>query len=124
MITDGGSENNGAVLDFLLRDDVCIRKLIAQLDIRSSNSMIEAANKQLKYGYLFRHKPPDFESLVEMLPQIQEQYNSEPLNVLHGLTPAEVLSGQVPDKKKLQALISQARQARRVQNQKSECSLC
>ncbi len=86
--------------------------------------MIEAANKRLKYDFLYRLKPPNLEKLLELLPQIVQEYNSKPLNVLHGLTPAEALSGQVPNIEKLQDLISQARQARRVQNQKSECSLC
>jgi transposase InsO family protein len=124
LITDDGSENKGAVLDFLLREDVDIQKLIAQVDIRSSNSMIEAANKRLKYDFLYRLKPPDFESLVALLPKIMEEYNSKPLHVLHGLTPSEALSGLTPNKTRLQAMISQARQGRRELNRKADCSIC
>jgi putative transposase len=124
LITDDGSENKGAVLDFLLREDVDIEKLIAQIDIRSSNSMIEAANKRLKYDFLFRRKPPDFTSLVDSLPQIRQEFNDKPLNALSGLTPNEALNGERPDKTKIQSLISQARQERIVLNQNSNCGIC
>ena len=54
LVVDDSPENNGCVNDFLSIPGVQMKKLIAQVDIRQSNSMIEAANKRMKYDYLFR----------------------------------------------------------------------
>src|SRR5205823_13323464 len=53
LLVDDGPENNGRVNDFLSTPGMQLKKLIAQVDIRQSNSMIEAANKRMKYDYLF-----------------------------------------------------------------------
>ena len=53
LIVDDGSENNGSINEFLTLPHVQLKKQIAQIDIRQSNSMIEAVNKRLKYDYLF-----------------------------------------------------------------------
>jgi len=48
LVVDDGPENNGCVNDFLSIPGIQLKKLIAQLDIRQSNSMIEAANKRIE----------------------------------------------------------------------------
>jgi len=54
LIVDNGIENKGAVNEAILNKEISINKPIAQKDIRFSNSMIEAVNKQMKYnGILF-----------------------------------------------------------------------
>ena len=52
VVTDGGSENFGEV-DQLLKDSSSLRRVLAQVDIISSNSLIEAFWRQLKHGWLF-----------------------------------------------------------------------
>jgi hypothetical protein len=60
--------------------------------------MIEAANKNLKYRFLYHKNIADFNSLCQWLPQAIEDYNSRPHDVLSGLTPLEVLNGKTIDK--------------------------
>ena len=40
LVVDDGPENNGCVNDFLSIPGIQLKKLIAQVDIRQSNSMI------------------------------------------------------------------------------------
>lgn len=55
LVVDGGPENNNEkVDDFITNIDGAIKKLIAQKDIIFSNSLIEAMNRTLKYGFLFQ----------------------------------------------------------------------
>lgn len=48
LITDGGPENKAEVDGFVNRDDINMRKTIAQADIIFSNNMVEAVNKRIK----------------------------------------------------------------------------
>ena len=52
VVTDGGSENFGEV-DQLLQDSSSLHRVLAQIDIISSNSLIEAFWRQLKHAWLF-----------------------------------------------------------------------
>jgi hypothetical protein len=57
LLTDDGSENYGVAKQWITGSDAPkIRHFIAQVDVHYSNSMIEAANKQLKYRFLNHHK--------------------------------------------------------------------
>ena len=60
LVVDDGPENNGCVNNFLSIPGIQLKKSIAQVDIRQSNSMIEAANKRMKYDYLFTEELLDF----------------------------------------------------------------
>jgi hypothetical protein len=121
LITDGGSENRGALQEFITKPGLLWKKLIAQLDIVQSNSMVEAANKILKYRFLFHRC---FETLSELqlaLPGILSQYNNMPLGCLYGLTPSEVLEGKMPDKKLFTDKINAEKKLRMIANQKIIC---
>lgn len=48
LITDNGSENKGALAQWLNKPGILWKKLIAQVDIIQSNSMAEAANKNIQ----------------------------------------------------------------------------
>lgn len=57
LITDGGAENYGPITIWAnAAQHPTIQHLIAQQDIVFSNSMIEAANKQLKYRFLYHQQ--------------------------------------------------------------------
>ncbi|MCR9143374.1 MAG: DDE-type integrase/transposase/recombinase, partial [bacterium] len=99
VLTDDGSENLGQVSDFFQRPGNFMKKLVAQVDIDFSNSMVEAVNKVLKYQFLFPKgsRLRTGNDLRRALEIEIERYNNRPQFVLHGLTPREVLAGRIPD---------------------------
>ena len=122
LITDDGSENYGEVKQWIkASDNPKINHVIAQADIPFSNSMIEAANKQLKYRFLYHQKINDFSSLGEFLSKAILDFNYRPHAVLNGLTPIEVLQGKRYKEEiqiKLQCI---AKHTRILENQKMKC---
>jgi putative transposase len=85
--------------------------------------MIEAANKHLKYRFLYHYHIPDYESLVKYVEQSINDYNSRPHHVLHGLTPNEVLRGQIPDPHSYATQILQSKAKRLLENKKSSVAI-
>ncbi len=121
---DNGSENEGEINTFLLRPDVEIEKLIAQVDVNYSNSMIEAVNKRLKYYYLFPMQLKNYEHLETYLPVAIENENTRENGVLYGYNPIQVLNGTIPDKSRFSQQIKQAKQKRTIDNRKNRCQYC
>ena len=98
------------------------KKLVAQVDIIQSNSMVEAANKILKYQYLFVQNIADTEALENTLPAILDDYNNRPQYFLTCYTPNEVLAGAIPDKQRFKQAIAGAREKRMLVNRNFGCS--
>jgi len=122
LISDDGSENYGPVKSFIENSQSpSIQHLIAQRDIEFSNSMIEAANKHLKYRFLYHHHIPDHDSLVKYVEQSVNDYNNRPHHVLQGLTPIEVLQGKSPSSHTYSTQIQQAKAKRFIENKKIRC---
>jgi hypothetical protein len=122
LITDDGSENYGPVKDLIASSSYpTIRHLIAQVDIAFSNSMIEAANKQLKHRFLYYRQIADFDALVQHVQQAVDDYNNRPHNSLGGLTPLEVLHGKTVDTIFLRDQIAAAKATRLMENKKRKC---
>ena len=88
LVTDNGSENHGDAASFA---NACripeITHLIAQKTILQSNSMIETANKHIKYHFLYHKEIANFEQFKKYLHQAIEDYNNRPHDVLTRLTP-------------------------------------
>lgn len=124
LLCDDGSENTGAVNKFLSQSEVSIRKIIAQVDIIFSNSMIEAVNKKMKYEFLFPKKPFSFNDVNKILEQAVPEFNSRPSGVLYGYTPNEVLAGAVPDKLRFATQIKDAVSERAKKNREDRCQDC
>jgi putative transposase len=122
LISDDGSENYGPVKAFIENSQYpIIQHLIAQRDIEFSNSMIEAANKQLKYRFLYHHHIADYDALVKYVEQSVNDYNNRPHHVLHGLTPFEVLQGQIPNPQAYAEQTQQSKANRLIENKKIKC---
>lgn len=122
LMTDDGSENHGAVGGFLATtQQPALRQIIAQKDISFSNSMIEAAHKNLKYRFLYHKVIPDFKTLCLYLPEAIDDYNNRPHAVLEGLTPLEVLAGKTVDAEMVTRDRQMARTARIKTNQQQKC---
>ena len=122
LITDDGSENHGAASGFL---DTCkspaMSHLIAQKTIVHSNSMIEAANKQIKYHFLYHKEIANFEQLEHYLPLAIKDYNHRPHDSLNGLSPIETLNGKIPIQVSYSHHIAKARLARINENRIGKC---
>lgn len=122
LMTDDGGENFGPVQDFLLSAaNPTLQHIVAQRDIEFSNSMIEAANKNLKYRFLYHKHISDFNSLCQYLPQAIDDYNNRPHDVLSGLTPLEVLNGKTIDKISSTHQMQIAKIARIAENKQQKC---
>ncbi|MDD3688052.1 MAG: DDE-type integrase/transposase/recombinase [Bacteroidales bacterium] len=124
LITDDGSENKGKVNEFVNAENSNIRKLIAQLDIIFSNSMVESVNKRMKYDYLFTTELLNYEQTVKYLSWAIEQYNCKPHSALFGLTPFEVYNGKIPDKRMFAVDITAAATQRKEYNLNQNCNNC
>lgn len=122
LMTDDGSENFGVVQDFVkVATHPVLEHIIAQKDVEFSNSMIEAANKNLKYHFLYHKHIADFNSLCQWLPEAISDFNNRPHHVLNGLTPLEVLNGKIPDKNAAIAQRQAAKIERIEKNKQQKC---
>ena len=102
-----------------------MRHWIAQQDVAFSNSMVEAANKHLKYQYLFTKEYADFEAVERDIPSIAESYNNKPHGALLGLTPYEVfVEGKRPSNDLFLEQKQQAREYRVASNREIKCNSC
>jgi putative transposase len=125
LITDDCAENYGPVKDLIAGSaNPVIRHIIAQRDVEFSNSMIEAANKQIKYHFLYHQHIPDYEALEKHAAAAVEDYNNRPGHVLNGLTPLEVLNGKVIDPAAYRKSITLAKTRRAEENKKAVCCYC
>ena len=120
LIIDGGPENQGEVSKFTAGNQN-INQLIAQKDFIQSNSMIESVNKHIKYFYLFKNELKDFDDTAMYLSTSVPDYNNKPHGRLYGLTPNEVLNGNIPVKDNYQQDMIKARKNRLKQNRLIEC---
>lgn len=122
LMTDDGSENFGQVQDFLhSAQNPTLQHIVAQKDVVFSNSMIEAANKNLKYRFLYHKNITDFDKLCKYVEQAVEDYNNRPHDVLNGLTPVEVLNGKTFNKIETAQQMQTAKALRIAENKQEKC---
>ncbi|OLY59895.1 transposase [Leptospira santarosai serovar Guaricura] len=124
LLCDDGSENQGAVDVFLKRPGLFIQKLIAQVDISFSNSMIEAVNKIMKYQFLFPKNLSSIQEVIQTLETAVPLYNSRPSGVLFGFSPEQVLNGEIPNKHRFVEQIKEAAALRPNINKLDLCDPC
>jgi transposase InsO family protein len=122
LVTDDGVENYGKVSEFI-RDSQypAIQHLIAHKNIAFSNSMIEYANKRIKYDYLYRQHITDKEELIKKFKGFVADYNTRPNNIFNGLSNNEVLNGQDFKTISFASQIAGAKNERIIQNKKMKC---
>ena len=125
LIVDGGSENNNQLMeDFLLHSPII--KLVAQKDIPSSNSMVEAKNMKIKYECLHRKDILNQKGLIkELVEFFDEDSRVKPLNALGGYTPDEVYIQKFdPSNSSYHQELGYAQVARKVWNRANTCQFC
>lgn len=116
---------NEKVDNFITDINGGIRKLIAQKDIIFSNSLIEAVNKILKYGFLFQQNLTDFNSTIKYLEKSIPVYNDErPHSALSGQTPLEVFKGIGWNRNEYKQDFREAYYRRLKENKEARCRNC
>ena len=125
VVVDAGCENFGEA-DALFSEDGRLTRVLAQVDIVQSNSMIESWWLQLKYWWLFLHKLDTLDAVRRLVEFYVGEHNTViPRAVLRGRTPDEVYLGTAEDlPEKLASLHRQARAARIASNRAKACGLC
>jgi putative transposase len=122
LMTDDGSENYGEVKQLIAESNhPSITHIIAQTDVHFSNSMVEHSHKELKYQWLYHHTINSLQQLNQLLAQYLAEANERPRAVLYGLTPLEVLNGQVPEKHCHTPQLRKATENRKMENKKMKC---
>jgi len=125
VIADSGVENVNDEVDDLLGLGQ-LRRILAQVEVSYSNSMIEALWRSMKHSWLFLHHPDTFAALEKLIAFYVEQHNTVvPHSAFAGQTPDEMYFGrgdQVPVD--LAVGRARAREARMKSNRALSCEAC
>ena len=125
LMADDGSENFNSQVDALVEDGT-LRRVLAQRDVLSSNSMIEAWWRQLKHNWLYLN---EFEGMTQLRSLIEfyvaEHNGKIPHSAFDGQTPDEMYFGTgegVPQR--LADARAEARARRLAENRERRCAVC
>jgi transposase InsO family protein len=125
VLMDSGVENLNGDVDPLF-DGGVLQRVIAQIDVSFSNSLIEAWWRSLKHRWLFLHSLDNIATVRRLVTFYVTEHNERiPHGAFEGQTPDEVYFGrgaQVPDD--LAVRRREARRLRLEQNQAAACVAC
>jgi transposase InsO family protein len=125
VVADSGSENVNGAVDELLDGEEWTR-VLAQVEITFSNSMIEAFWRSLKHSWLYLHSLDSFAALRRLIEFYVEAHNEAmPHSAFHGQTPNEVFFGigEIVIKE-LAGARKTAREKRMEANRAATCGVC
>jgi transposase InsO family protein len=125
LFADSGIENiNSAVDDTLF--SACLERVLAQVDVAYSNSMIEAFWRSLKHQWLYLNSLDSIERLRVLVAFFIERPNTQmPHSAFAGQTPDEMYFGTAVDlPAQLAAARSEAREERLAANRAMTCVQC
>jgi len=125
VVADSGSENVNGPVDNLLNDEELTR-VLAQVEVTFSNSMIEAFWRSLKHSWLYLHSLDSFAALRRLVEFYVTAHNEVmPHSAFQGQTPDEVFFG-IGDEvaKKLAYACETAREERMRANRTAQCGVC
>jgi transposase InsO family protein len=125
VVVDSGSENVNGEVDELLRDEELTR-VLAQVEVTFSNSMIEAFWRSLKHSWIYLHTLDSFTALGRLIEFYVSAHNQ--------VMPHAAFGGQTPDEMyfgtgdavaaELAAARRTAREERMKANRAAACSVC
>lgn len=125
VVMDSGVENINNAVDALFASSA-LRRVIAQIDVTFSNSLIEAWWRCLKHQWLYLNSLDNLATVKKLVAFYVTQHNQTmPHSAFHGQTPDEMYYGRgdhVPDE--LAARRHAARQQRVASNRCAACSAC
>jgi len=125
VVADSVVENVNAGVDQLMHDGV-IRRVLAQVEVSFSNSMIEAFWRSLRHQWLYLHSLESFGQLEQLIDFYVREHNTQmPHHAFGGQTPDEIYFGQADGvRNRLTAARHQARRARMEANRGESCRAC
>ncbi len=123
---DSGVENTNSAVTALVESGT-LKRILAQVDVVFSNSMIEAWWRMLKHQWLYLNELDSVETLRKLVALYVEQHNTHvPHSAFKGWqTPDEMYfskGAEMPEQ--LQAARIVARHARRESNLAQRCNAC
>lgn len=125
VMADQGSENCNRAVDALIEQGL-LRRVLAQVDLSYSNSLIEAWWRSLKHNWLFLHSLQSVAQVRKLVGfYVQEHNNRIPQASFGGRTPEEVhagTGGEIPER--IARHRAHARQARLAANRARKCPVC
>jgi len=125
LLADSGVENRTKAIDELIENGV-LQRILAQIEIACSNSMIESWWRSLKHQWLFLNQLDSVGSVRRLTSFYVEEHNSRlPHSAFRGQTPDEVYFGtgrDVPGD--LEANRNAARAKRMETNRARSCRVC
>ena len=97
LYTDSGIENVNGVVDATLIS-ACLERVLAQVDVTFSDSMIEAFWRSLKHQWLYLNSLDSIEKLRSLVEFFIDQHNAHmPHSAFAGQTPDEMYFGTAVD---------------------------
>jgi len=125
LMVDGGIENLNESVDNLISDGL-VRRVVAQVDLRESNSMIERWWRSLKHNWLFLNVLDTPTTVRRLVAFYVQQHNQVMPHWSHkSLTPDEVYFGTSDGiGEHLKVEHARARKARLKVNQGVTCETC
>jgi putative transposase len=125
VFMDSGVENLNGDGDALFEANV-LQRVIAQIDVSFSNSLIEAWWRSLKHQWLFLHQLDNIATVKKLVEFYVTEHNQRmPHSAFQGQTPDEMYFGratQLPEE--LAVLRQAARQQRVAHNRSVTCAVC
>ncbi len=124
VMMDAGVENVNAEVDGL-NNVGSIRRVLAQVDVVFSNSMIERFWLSLKFNWLYLHTIDTMETVRKLIAFYVDQHNTVPHSAFRGQTPNEMYAGtgdHIPAQ--LIAERKAARERRLAANRDMRCAMC
>ncbi len=125
VLVDSGVENVNGEVDQLVTDGL-LERLLAQVDVSFSNSMIEAFWRSLRHQWLYLHSLDSFAALERLVGFYVTEHNAVmPHSAFSGQTPDEIYferGNRVGDD--LAAARLRARHVRMEANRRSSCGVC
>jgi len=125
LLADSGVENLNTDVDEALKSTGIVR-ILAQIEVSYSNSMVEALWRQLKHAWLFLNRLDSLATVERLVAFYVEQHNTAiPHWTLKGRTPDEVFKGEAVDlPERLRDAHRDAIQARVATNRRLSCDSC
>jgi transposase InsO family protein len=125
VVADGGVENRNGAVDALIASGA-LRRVLAQTEVRFSNSMIEAWWRSLKHQWLYLNPLDGIAKLRGLVGFYVAEHNSRlPHSAFAGQTPDEMYFGTGDDvPAQLAAARKAARERRLEENRAQACAAC